>query len=224
MKLKIGHEHHEFIPVKTFRAQHDLPALFGVELFAPKDFVGLGRIDHAGSELNVVRQAVLDAIPAGLTLAGWLEFLPDLARLFQNKLDEINPQVGLKSVEIEYAVSGFQDVCQSFIYALIRAQAAGGPLPTFGQVYQEWLDDSVTISNMVHHYIHQGEMWAVQVVSHAYGRSGLMIWTNADTHYVHDTAIACPAEGFTFMLLRDVAGFISQSAGSPQPTGGLAGR
>lgn len=216
MLLLIGNQHQEFIPIKTFRAQQGLASDFNIALFEPKDYEGLGRIDEAGSELNIVRQAVLEAIPNDLTLKGWIEFLPELSRLFQNKLDEINPQIHLRSVEIEYAVAGFHDVCQTLIYAMIRAMAAHEPLPRFEDVYQGWLDASVKISSTVHHYTHAGEIWPIQIVNNAYGRCGMIIWTDQATHYVYDNVVACPAEGFMIIVLKEVSAQILQAKTEPR--------
>src|SRR5262245_64156367 len=98
MLLTIDGQPREFTPIKDFRAAHDLPPEFGVALFEPKDYAGLGRIDRAGAELNGVRAALLDALPTQIKAPSWLSFLPDYARLFEAKLYEINAQVGLKDV------------------------------------------------------------------------------------------------------------------------------
>jgi hypothetical protein len=204
MRLTIDGQLRAFIPIKQFRAEYGLPVEFGVSLFEPKEWEGLGRIDRAGAELNRVRAAVLAALPASLSPSGWLSFLPDLSRLFENKLWEINPQVGLKDVEIEFAVGGFSDVCQAMGYALLRAQAAGEPGPDFNRVYADWLDSTTRVFSQVHPYTHEGETWQVQIVAHAYGRAGLLIQTPTTTHYVHDAALGCPAEGFMAALLAEV--------------------
>lgn len=212
VQLQVANDLHTFIPVKNFRLTHKLPADFGVALFEPKDYSGLGRVDQAGVELNIVRQSVLDAMPAEMPLHAWLDFIPNLAQLFQNKLDEINPEVGLKSVEIEYAVAGFRDVLLTFLYDMLRARAAGEPMPDFRQVYFQWLSSTVRISSDTHHYIHEGEIWAVQIVNHAYGRTGLVIWTPTDTHYIQDSTLGCPAEGFMSALLAEVGRRIATGA------------
>ncbi len=217
MHLLIEGELRRFVPIRNFREEFGLPEAFGVAMFEPKDFSGLGRIDSAGTELNIVRRAVLDAVPSEMPLQEWLAYLPHLARLFESKLHEVNPEIGLKSVEVEYAVSGFQDVCQSLIYAMLRARSAGEPMPEFNRVYVDWLNSSVRISSTVHSYIHKGESWAVQVVNNAYGRVGLIIWTEKDTHYVQDTGLACPAEGFIQTLLNEVAARILVATDTTPP-------
>ena len=60
MQLLIEGELRQFVPIKNFRQQFDLPDAFGISMFEPKDYTGLGQIDSAGPELNVVRRAVLD--------------------------------------------------------------------------------------------------------------------------------------------------------------------
>lgn len=208
MQLLIDNEVRTFIPIKDFRKQYKVSYEFGVALFEPKDYSGLGRVDHAGAELNELRQVILESIPTSMTLQGWLDFLPHLTQLFQNKLNQINPDVGLKDVEIDHAVAGFTDVCHALVYAMIRARSTGSPLPTFQQVYAQWLNNSVKVSGAVHSYINNGEVWAVQVVNHAYGRAGLIVWTENATHYVYDNVLSCPVEGFMFTLLKEVAAHI----------------
>jgi hypothetical protein len=205
MRLTIEGQPRAFVPIKDFRARFDLPPAFGVALFEPKDYAGLGRIDRAGAELNAVRQAVLEAIPAQMPLQNWMAFLPELTALFRRKLYDINPHVGLKDVEIEFAVAGFGDVCQALLYALLRARAGGAPLPDFHQIYGEWLDSSARVFGEIYDYTHEGQTWRVRLVAHAYGRAGLMVDTGAETHYVYDPSLGCPAEGFMAALLGDVA-------------------
>jgi hypothetical protein len=198
MLLNVDGAPRQFIPIKAFREAHDLPPEFGVAMFEPKDFSGLGRIDRAGAELNSVRAAVLAAIPVGLPLQAWLGFAPELTRLFTNKLYEINPKVHLHDVEIDFAAAGFADVCQAVIYAMLRAR--GAPPPPFEAIYGEWLDSTTRVSQTIHPY----EGWQVQIVTHAYGRAGLVVQAQADTFYVQDSALGCPAEGYMASLLTEV--------------------
>jgi hypothetical protein len=203
MRLTIGAEPRQFLPIKAFRAAHDLPPEFGVALFEPKDFAGLGRIDQAGADLNAVRAAVLAAIPPELSLREWMTFIPELTRLFTNKLYEINTRVNLHDVEIEFAAAGFADVCQTAVYALLR-----GAAPGFEAVYGEWLDGSARVSQAVHEY----GAWRVQIVTHAYGRAGLIVETGSATHYVADASLGCPADGYMASLLAEVFERIASAA------------
>jgi hypothetical protein len=203
MRLTIEGVPRLFEPIKGFRAAHDLPQDFGVALFEPKDYSGLGRIDQAGVDLNGVRAAVLGAIPPGLSLRDWLVFIPELTRLFTAKLNEINPRVNLRDVEIEFAAAGFADVCQAAVYALLR-----GASPSFEAVYGEWLGGSARVSQTVHAY---GE-WRIQIVTHAYGRVGLIVDTGEMVHYVADSSLGCPAEGYMAALLAEVFDRIASSA------------
>jgi hypothetical protein len=199
MYLTIEGESRSLIPIKDFRAAQGLPPDFGVAFFEPKDYDGLGRIDRAGAELNRVRAALLDALPEQMDKRGWLAFLPDYARLFEDQLYTINDHVGLKDVEIEFAVAGLSDVLHHLAYGLLR----GGV--NFRQVYSEWLDNSLKVFSQVYNYEHQGRAWQVQIIAHAYGRTGLVIHAGDETFYVYDTALGCPAEGFMATLLFDIA-------------------
>jgi hypothetical protein len=193
-----------FTDIKAFRAHHQLPDTFGVVLFEPKDYSGLARIDRAGVELNRVRDALLDAIPKHLSLAEFWEKSHLLSRIFHTQLKAINEQVGLRDVEIEYAVSGFDDMCQTLLYALLQAKATRTEPPSFATIYGGWLNNSVRVSTTVHPYTHHGTNWQVHIVNHAYGRIGLIIDTDTQTYYVRDVRLACPAEGFMYTLLHDV--------------------
>ncbi|MEP7292239.1 MAG: hypothetical protein ABI835_10665 [Chloroflexota bacterium] len=202
MRLTIDGIPRQFEPIRAFRAAHDLPPSFGVALFEPKDYSGLGRIDAAGTELNGVRAALLAALPAQMPLRNWLTFLPQLTSLFTAQLNQINPKVRLHEVEIEFAAAGFADVCQAVVYALLRGSA-----PPFEAIYGEWLDQTARVSQTVHSY----GAWRVQIVTHAYGRAGLIVSAGEAVHYVADAALGCPAEGFMAALLAEVAGKIALS-------------
>lgn len=205
MRLTLNDHDYIFIPVKDFRAAHDLPSEFGVGLFEPKDYSGLGRIDNAGTALNTARAAMLEAIPAQLPLLRWSSFLPELTRLFEYQLRAINHQVGLKDVEIEYAVSGFSDALQAYLYALLNAHATHLPAPTFHTVYNNWLNSTARLFAQKYPFSLAGETANVQIIAHAYGRVGLLIHTASTTYAVYDPALACPAEGFMTTLLAEVA-------------------
>jgi hypothetical protein len=199
MRLTIEGAARNFTPIKGFREAYHLPPEFGVGLFEPKDYGGLGRIDQAGAELNGVRTAVLAAVPALLPLQEWLSFIPDLTRLFSNQLYAINSKVKLHDVEIDFAAAGFADVCQAVVYARLRVRDET-PLP-FEAIYRGWLDQTARVSQTVHLYSN----WRVQIVTHAYGRAGLIVQMESETAYVQDAALGCPAEGYMAALLADVA-------------------
>jgi hypothetical protein len=213
MQLLIDGEIRPFVPIKTFRARYDLPPEFGVRLFEPKDYTGLGSIDRAGAALSEVRAAVLASAPRGLSPAGWLAALPALQSQFRAELNRINPIVGLHEVEIDFAAAGFGDMTQAFVYALARAQSADDRPPTFEAVYRAWLNSTVRISGLVHRYDYRGQRWAIQIVNHAYGRAGLIVKTDEGQHYVHDPALGCPAEGFMWGLLGEVAAIMAGESG-----------
>lgn len=189
------------MPIKDFRAAHNLPPEFGVTQFQPKDYAGLGRIDRAGAELNAVRSAVIGAIPEHIPMQNLLVIVDDLTRTFENQLAIINPQVGLREAEIGFAVAGFSDVCQAWVYALLRARASKAELPDFRTVYRDWLNSTIRLFSEV--YVYPPDC-RIQVVAHAYGRIGLLIRTPDTTHAVYDPALACPAEGFMTTLLAEV--------------------
>ena len=214
MRLIIDGQPQTFIPLKDFRAAHGLPPDFGVSRFEPKSYEGLGRIDSAGAELNSVRQAVVGMVksigkPEDPTI--WLKMSTVLRDFFQRQLESINPQVGLRPPEVEFAVAGFGDVTEAVIWALLRADATKSPVPPFASIYAEWLNNTVRVSQTIHEYTHEGERWGVQMVNNAYGRVGMYIRAGDIVYCVADSALACPAEGFMQSLLAEAAAYILQT-------------
>jgi hypothetical protein len=57
MKLLIDGISHTFMPIRAFRTAHNLPPEFGVALFEPKDYTGLGSINRAGAEERRARDS-----------------------------------------------------------------------------------------------------------------------------------------------------------------------
>lgn len=211
MQLLIDRERREFLPIATFRAAYNLPYTFGISHFEPADRPRSGWGGDAEAELAEVQQAVLDAMPAQLPVWGWSMALPPLVTLFQNKLDAAAPLLDMSSREVAFAVNTFSELCQKYLHAVIRARVTGQPFPVFGDVYTAWLESTVEIGGAVHPYVHQGGVWAVQVVSHAYGKAGLVVWTDTDTYYIEDNAQRCPAQPFMEALLTAVAGRIARA-------------
>lgn len=218
MLLIIDGTPREFVPIKQFRAAHDLPASFGVGHFQPKDWNGLGALDRAGASLMTLRANVMEAVPAHIVPARLLTVVSVLSAVFHRELTAINPTVGLQVVEVEFASAGFNDVCQAYAYALTRSRLNGAELSfssaavttvSFDQVYADWLNASVKIASPVYPYPHADQTWGVQVIAHAYGRIGLMVADAEGVTYVADTTLACPAEGFMVALLTDVCASIN---------------
>jgi hypothetical protein len=214
MRLIIYGQLQTFTPLKDFRAAHGLPPNFGVSLFEPKSYDGLGRIDSAGAELNSVRQAIVSLVksigqPEDLSI--WLKTSHVLRDFFQRQLESVNPQVGLRPPEVEFAVAGFGDVIEAVIWALLRARATKSAAPPFAAIYAEWLNNTVRASQTIHEYAQGGERWGVQMVNNAYGRVGMYIRADDAVYFVADSTLACPAEGFMQSLLAEVAAYILQT-------------
>jgi len=205
MLLMIEGQSCQFKPIKTFRAEAGLPPEFGMDLFVTKNYAGLGCIHHAGAELQKVRAAVLDAVPRQQPREGWLTSTLTLQMLFRKTLYAVNDKIGLKTSEVDFAAMGFGEVCQAFVSALLRAQMEKQMPPSFSEVYLHWLSSTVVISRATYFHRHQEKPWRIQLVRTAYGRCGLIIHTDSETHYVHDPEHSCPVESFMSSLLSEVA-------------------
>lgn len=206
MHLIIDHVPCEFVPIKVFRAAHDLPETFGVAFFQPKEYDGLGSIDGAaaGAALNRLRASLLSAVPDRAAAPDLLMLIDGLIDRFRADLYAINDAIGLRPEEVEFAIAGFADVIQTYAYGLLRARMTADALPSFEAVYANWLQDSVRVSGSEAVYHEGGRDWRVRIVSHVYGRVGLIVETGAEVHHVYDSLLACPAEGFMQALLSDV--------------------
>ncbi len=207
MELILNHMRHRLIPIRQFWAEYHLPNTFGVTYFEPKDDTGLARIDGAGEALTLLRQTVLAGIPTPLHLTA--DFLDDYAHLFITTLRKVNPSIGLKEVEMEYAFGGFADMLNTWFYDHIRATQTQTPTTPFDSLYDEWVASSGRRSEKIHSY---GDSWHIRLLNNAYGRVGLQVDMPTKTVYVHDTTYLCPAEGFMWVLLRDVIGKLEKLA------------
>jgi hypothetical protein len=203
MDLKMNGQSCPFITVREFRARYNLPPEFGIRLFAPKDYAGLGSIDRAGEALQVLQEVILASLPHR-SPSSWMGLAVELQQVFHHQLWAINPSVGLKRSEIEYAVVGFGEVIQTFIHGLITAYMTNRPFPVFEAVYAEWINRTTQVIQRTFLYSYQGKSWVIRLVMHAYGRIGLVVNTGDQTFCVYDGKLACPAEGFMFMLLQAV--------------------
>jgi hypothetical protein len=218
MQLLIEQQYQTLIPMPTFREQWELPQDFGVALFEPKAWADLGSIEGAGRELALVRQRVAQAVPPLLRPADLTAVIETLTRYFEQELQAANVQIGLRVVEIDFAVAGFQDVLQAAAYRLIQLvqlyRAEPGQIMEkfdFSAIYQSWLDDSVRISATVHLY-RQGETeFKVRVLNNIYGRVGLEVEVAGEKYYVLDMGLACPAASYMRGLCGEVAQHLCQN-------------
>jgi hypothetical protein len=206
-RLRLGGQERAWISLAAFKAQHHLPATFGIATFAPKSYVGLGSIAHAGPVLANLRGQVLASLPAYPSLKQWLAHSGDLNESFAQMLELANDQVGLSQAEVGFAVAGFADILNQFLFAAIACEARKQPPPPFLEVYQAWLDNSAEILAACYPYPPD---WSVQLVSNAYGRVGLYIdsATWPQPAYVIDLGLACPAAAFMQGLLEAVCAHI----------------
>lgn len=212
MQLTIKGETHTLMPIRAFRDQFDLPESFGVNHFEPKDYTGLASIEHAAHQLNDVRESVLIALPEACPITEMLGLADLLTGVFLESLERINPAVGLKPEEIDFAVNGFRGVVEAVAVALVWATARDESPPPFEAIYGRWLNESTRISATDHMYPHESGDFIVRIINTVYGRAGLMVQTRDAAYYVRDGSLACPAEGFMGALLGDVAAHLYRLA------------
>jgi hypothetical protein len=198
MQLLIDGDIRQLIPIRAYRATHHLPDNFGVAYFEPKDFDGLASIDNLPPHtLEEIHAATLRAIPADID---------GIVQAFRQALLDANSAIHLKDVELDYAVNGFSDMLIAWVF-----KAAVGQTDS-ESAYSEWLNNSVRIASRVFDYLHEGQVFSIQILNTVFGRIGLRIETHQGAvDYVLDRALACPAEGFMMTLFRDVVAKLSNT-------------
>lgn len=218
MQLTLNGALQNFIPLVTFRAQWQLPDDFNLARFAPKDWTGLGSLEHGGPALARIRYMVTGAVPAAIPLHRLRDQVLALSGLFLSQLQLANSDIGLRDVEVDFAAAGFQDVLDATAMRLIqlshlhqRDLAQIQSHFDFNSVYQGWLDASARVFEQAHHYPHHGLDFKVRVVHNPYGRVGLEVAVNAETFYVADPALACPAAGYMYELGADTSRAMCQA-------------
>ncbi|GAB4514582.1 MAG: hypothetical protein OHK0046_16880 [Anaerolineae bacterium] len=216
--MKMSITSHKWVPISFFRQQYALPDDFSVAMFAPRNYTPPGSIDRAGSALNMVHYAMLDAIPGERPSQGWLAFGLELQRYFTRLLWRINPLVCLRASEIEFAAAGFGEVLQAYLYEVQKTQMRGYPLPDFFTIYSHWLEEAVVFSARKYPYTHQGATWQVQLIQTRFGVGGLRVEMPDEEVFVRDTVYVCPAEGFMGRLLSACAQRIHDAIVESQAT------
>ena len=212
MHLIINNQNRTLIPIQTFRAQLGLPDSFQMAYFESKEWEGLGSLDGAGPALATTRQHVIQAVPPQITLTDLLSTVDDLNYIFRHELGAANVQVGLRTIEVDFAVSGFYDVLQAVAYRLVQlyhshrddlAQVRHNF--DFAGVYQTWLNNSVQVSTTTHIYEHADAQFKVRIIYNIYGHIGLEVAVTDELYYVMDMSLACPASSYMYDLCNQVA-------------------
>jgi HAD superfamily hydrolase (TIGR01509 family) len=83
-----------------------------------------------------IEAALLASVP-DVPQGSWMGFTLELQQSFHRLLWDINHKVGLRRSEVEYAVVGLGEVCQSFIHMAMKERMSGRLLPAFEFVYQD---------------------------------------------------------------------------------------
>ncbi|MFN8449487.1 MAG: hypothetical protein U0521_13095 [Anaerolineae bacterium] len=162
MRLTIDGVPRPFMPIRVFREAHGLPPTFGVALFEPKDYTGLGRIDQAGGGIERRARGGARRHPRAVGRFTAIRLrartLPASSRI--NSTPSI-PKSTCTTWKSSSPPPGSPDVCQAVLYAIMRAHGAAPP--PFEAIYGEWLDQTARVPQRFSAYAH----WQVQIVTHA---------------------------------------------------------
>lgn len=218
MQLVINHKNQAFVPIQKFRVQFGLPDTFRMDHFEAKEWAGLGSTEGSGAILAAMRRRIIQAVPSQITIQTLMPAVDEIAQRFRQELTVANQQIGLRSVEIDFAVSGFYDVLQAAAYRLLELThlhhqnlAAVVDHFDFLSVYQAWLNDSVRVSGVAHNFQHNGRHFKVRVIYNVYGHVGLEVEFAGEIYYVADMSLACPATSYMQELYVAVAQALSKA-------------
>ena len=225
MELTVDHQLRKLTPLSTFQKEHHLPADFGVAHFEPKAWEGLGSMVGSGPALAQIKQTLLQSIPTTIRASQLMMHVDALAHHFRVALEAANEQIGLRPVEVDFAVAGLEDILRDVTYHLIQwryrppATTSGSAPIDFEAIYQNWLDNGTRVAVKPKIYQRGDQTFQVYVIYNPYGRVGLKIEIGDQTYYVADPALACPAAAFMATLAEEVSLAICQAVtGSPAPS------
>lgn len=169
-------------------------------------------MEGAGAVLLAVKQQIIAAVPAQIQPVELTAVVEALTLTFQSELEKVNEQVGLRPVEVDFAVSGFRDILQAAVYQLIHLFYTHRDRRTelchlfdFAAIYQTWLNGSVRVSAAAHPYQYNGLEFEVRLIYNVYGRVGLEIKMAGEVYYVTDMSLACPAASYMRDLCSETA-------------------
>lgn len=225
--LFIDNAPRELIPIGVYRHTHHLPADFGVAYFEPKNYTGLGQITPvAHTALETLIPDLLAAIPPTIAPQTMFDTVRAVAHVFRLGLQRINPTVGLRPFEIDFAIVGLEDALQQASYELIRlAHTPGITRATLSTAfdpvahYQSWLNGTVRLSATAYPYTHLGQTYTAHVINTAYGRVGLRLTTpSGDIHYLADPGLACPAAAYMHHLITTLTPALANAVAHTLPT------
>ena len=218
MQLLINHQLQQLIPIQIFRQTWHLPDKFGLPFFEPEDRQDLGNMEQAGPALNELKDMVLQALPNKTGLDELFAEVSRLAAYFQFALETVNPQIGLRQPEIDFARSGFEDILQGAVDQLVRLGHTHRTQPElidqqfdYDEIYQTWLNDATRVATETKQFEHNGQTFIVHIVYNPYGRIGLEVQVNGEMYYVADPRLACPAASFMKTLCQAVAQQLCQA-------------
>lgn len=220
MELIINQQKQTFIPLTHFRQTWQLPPEFELALFEPKGWAAPGSVEGTGRALAEIKRTTLQAIPAKITLQTLMPQTDHLATTFQHQLETVNTEVGLRPVEVKFAVSGFQDVLQAIVYNLIQLYHTHRQKPDqimahfdIKTIYQSWLNNSVRVATTPKHYQHNNLTFEIYIVYNAYGRIGLEVHHQDGVTYVLDPTLACPAMNYMQGLCEETGQRLAEAFG-----------
>jgi len=218
MQITIKQQTYPLTPLSTFRQQWQLPPEFSVTHFEPKNSSELGSIEGSGQAMLQMKDYLVQLAQRVIKPQDLLGSIDLLANLFRSQLQMINTEIGLRSVEVDFAVAGFEDVLRATVYHLYQLRvtypqdvAKIRQLFDFETVYQNWLAGSTHVSAKIYIYPHDNHTFQIQLLNDAYGRMGMQVRVSDQTYYVMDTSLGCPAAKFMHGLCTAVAEVIINS-------------
>jgi hypothetical protein len=193
-----------FVALQEFQSLFNLSADFGPEQFYPQLSNITADSEQVKAALDHICQELLATIPTVAPLGGWMEICLILQIRFRRLLDEMSQNIKLDPVTIENAVVALGEVCQRLVSALLDAQTGIRELRPFSEIFSEWRQESIYITEQTVTFFHGSEHWEIKPIEYAFGRLGFCVEIQGETYYVYDPQWNCPSEGYLFNLLHQL--------------------
>lgn len=184
-----------------FRAEHQLPDVFGVAFFEPEG-IEYHPIWSRQAVLQAVGEVLHTAVPHTIPLAQLNQLPQMLALIFQNEIITRGTDGDLLRDDVEQVATDLQNILEPAAYKLIELYYQNGQDKTavaekfdMPAIYQEVLDSTVQLSYKAEGYPARPE-WEIDVIYSVYGPIGLQVNTAVDTHALEDRTLAFPALDF----------------------------
>jgi hypothetical protein len=171
-----------FVALQEFQNLFNLPKDFGLAQFYPQPSEIATNSEQLKAALDCIRQELLDTLPKEAPTGGWIEICLILQIRFRQLLNEMSQNIRPDPAAVENAVVALSEVCQRFVSALLDAQTGIRELKQFSEIFSEWRQESIHITEQTINFFHGSEEWKIKPVEYAFGRLGFCVEMQGGTY------------------------------------------